>query len=181
MKRVALLASLAALVSQPVLAEDYVFKGDCARASVLKAERTIDKLIPYSRYKGVSRDNFGNENCGRDTLIVTDLNEAQRSTAQVVFNIARTDVMFGTTTGCPTAIWSQGTIGTVTFTLKETRSGDVCELYIWSEWRERSATTDWTGSFDHRVTPITQTKFVTSNSDTVSERFHTPASFAAVP
>ncbi len=181
MKRAALIAALSALVSQPAFAEDYVFKGDCARANILKSERTINTWLPYSKYRGISRVNFQNDNCGRDTLIVRDLVQTQRSTAQVVYSIVRTDLVYGTTTGCPTAIWSQNMVGTVTLTLREARTGDTCELYIWSEWRERSTTSDWTNNFDQRVTPINEVGFVTSYRHDLIEKYQTPQAFTAVP
>ncbi len=170
-------AALAALASQPALAEDYVFKGDCARADIIQSEQTIDKLLPYSIYEGIQRGRFEEYTC--DILFISTIEQTERSPTRLVFNVRRQDVPRPASGSCnysPT-----DTVGTVTFTMQRTRSESVCELYIWSNWEMRSPTTSWTAQWANRVSPMNAHSFAISQTGPQSTGFRTPLAFTGAP
>ncbi len=182
MTRIAATVALSAIfAAQPAWAEDYIFKGDCARARIIAAERTVDKLLPYRTYAGVQRARFGNDNCGRDTAIAYRLRETQRSSSRIVYSLERWNLYIGESTSCPTLDLSRDIFGSVTFTVSQRQDGDICEVYLWSDWDQRNPSGSYTGKFANRVTPIDDHSFVIKQSAPDDGRYLTPLSFVGAP
>jgi hypothetical protein len=143
-RKVASIAAGTALLSgQSLQAADAVFLGDCERAKIIEQQSTIDKLLPHQRYEGVGRIVLGPEQtypCKSEHLLSITLTQRSRNERSIVFDISKQTIWNTRKPGCKVpgatespAIYDTQT-GTVVFESRFGQVGELCELYIWSNW-----------------------------------------------
>lgn len=181
------MALAATLASQAAWAENAIYEGDCARAQVVKDENTIDKLMSYSRYKGVAVGRFGSADeaaCQTETVMMRALTLVSRSTTEAVFSYKRTDLDFGTVSGtCRSVkIRNDTTSGTVRFSTRLQTVNGRCEVYVWSEWTETDSNdSNWRGAFSTRVIMLSGGSFtVAQGAPAGSGKFFSPIGYTGV-
>lgn len=183
----ALAAMAATLSGQAARAEDALYEGDCARAQVVKDESTIDKLMRYTRYKGVSLARFGSASeaaCETETVIMRSLTMVSRTASEAVYSYKRTDLDFGTTPGtCRNVkVRNDTTTGTVRFSTRMQTVNGRCEVYVWSEWTETdSSDPNWRGAFSTRILMLGGGSFtVTQGAPKAANKFFSPIGYTGV-
>lgn len=184
--RWAAMAALAALATgNAAQAADVVYLGDCTRAQAVKQQSTINTLLPHKRYEGITRihaEGMVNSQCNRDQLQIYTLTEKSRSTSEVIFDVSRSAIDFGKIRDCmvPKDVGTVVT-GTVRFTTELAAKGDLCELYIWSNWTLRySGDANWKGDFSNRALGMEGGSFVISQPSSDGVKYWTPAAFTGV-
>jgi hypothetical protein len=184
--KVAGIVAVASMISgQGAYAADSVYLGDCARARIVQQQSTIDNLMPHKRYEGGQRVQFANEkslSCGLNSLIAYTLNEKSRSSSKVVFDVLRTDVMFGRESACPgPAVFRSTYSGTISFTTHLAPKDELCEVYILSEWDlNKSTDPSWKSKIAPRVIALEDGAFVIMQPASQDGAFWTPMSFTGV-
>lgn len=189
MKRFSSLAALCATASlfsaQAAQAADSVYLGDCNRARMVQQQSTIDKLLPHWRYEGIGRVYINSDwavACETDQLQNYTLKQRSRSSYSVVYDVTRADINYNKKSGCaaPT-LNSTGVSGTVTFTTKFEQKGELCEIYIWSDWEQKLAgNATWTGNFANRVISMDGGSFTIAQPASTGGKYTTPISFTGV-
>ena len=164
-----------------------MYEGDCARAQVVKNESTIDKLMRYSKYKGVSLARFGSASeaaCETETVIMRTLTMVSRNASEAVYSYRRTDLDFGTTPGsCRSVkVRNDTTSGTVRFSTRMQTVNGRCEVYVWSEWTETdSSDPNWRGAFSTRILMLSAGSFtVTQGAPSGPGKFFSPIGYTGV-
>lgn len=181
----AALATAALLSTQAAHAADAVYLGDCNRAAQVQQQSTIDKLLPHARYEGITRMYINSDwalNCQTDQLQSYTLKQRYRTTSSIVYDVTRTDINHDRKAGCSAlTLNSTGVSGTVTFTTKLEQKGELCELYIWSDWKQTLAgNATWKGDFANRVISMDGGSFTISQPASTGGKYTTPISFTGV-
>ena len=180
------MALAATLASQAAWAENAIYEGDCARAKMVKDENTIDKVMRYSRYKGVQLARFGDSwevTCDSDTMILHTMTLVSRSTTEAVYSFRRADVTIGNTPGTcrSTRISSDTVSGTVRFSTRLENRNGLCEVYIWSDWQSsNSADPNWKGRFANRIILLNDGSFAVAQNGPGGGKFYTPKTYSGV-
>ena len=182
----AVLALSALATGQTAKAENAIYQGECSRAYQVHASNTVDKLLKYSTYKAASLQRFGTEKerqCDSDTLSVWTLKQTQRSTAEVNFAITLKDIFVaGNTAECQAPYVSSNSVyGTVRFTTKVEQQGELCEVYVLSEWvLNDPVDTKWIGDFTNRVVMLSHGSMVVASSAPSKGAHSTPIAITGV-
>lgn len=186
-KGAAMVVLAATLSSQAAWAEDALYEGDCARAQMVKDESTIDKLMRYTKYKGVSLARFGSPAeaaCETETVIMRTLTLVSRTATEAVYSYKRTDLDFGTTPGtCRNVkVRNDTTSGTVRFSTRLQTLNGRCEVYVWSDWTETdSSDPNWRGAFSTRILMLSGGSFtVTQGAPSGPGKFFSPIGYTGV-
>ncbi len=173
------------VLGQAAQAADSVYVGDCNRARVVQQQSTIDTLLPHSRYEGISR-NFINADwavaCQTDQLSNYTLKQRSRSTSAVIFDIIRIDINHHRKAGCSGPMALPPTItGTVTFSTYFAQKGELCEVYIWSDWKQTMAgNASWAGNWANRVVSMDGGAFTIAQPASTGGKYTTPIGFTGV-
>ena len=180
--RFAATAAFAALVSgQAAQASDVVYLGECSRAQTVKNQSTIDKLLVDARYEGMQRSYFGAESdleCDINELTFYSLQRRSSNAQEVLFDVVRHDVNYGMVENCVELERFSAVTGTVSFTTRLDTKGELCELYIWSDWKlSDPADPNWAGNFANRVTIVGESAFVVRQPRYGVGKYRTPLSF----
>jgi hypothetical protein len=178
--------ALSALISgQAAQAENAIYQGECTRAYQVHASNTVDKLLKYSTYKASSLQRFGTEKerqCDSDTLSVWTLKQTKRSTAEVSFAITLKDIFVAAKAECEVPYVSSNSVyGSVKFTTKVEKVGEICEVYVLSEWiLNDPVDTAWVGDFTNRVIMLSHGSMVVASSAPKSGAHSTPIGITGV-
>lgn len=172
------LAGLAA--TSAAQAQNVVYEGDCNRARIVQAESTIDKLMPFTRYKGtqvINSTDLDKGTCVVDDMIVFELVQTSRSSSAVVFSTRRNDVGIGTGAGgcMAPSRYTTDVTGTVTFETKLETKDQLCELYISAKWK------DTMSDFVNRVIPLAGGAFVLAQGAPTAKFKASPMGFVGLP
>ena len=182
--RLAGFAACSALASQSAQATNSIYIGDCARATEVHQQSTVDTVVPHSRYEGVLRlhqENYTKAGCNYDQMQASTLTQVKRTKTEVVFNVSVIAINFSTTSNCMVPEIRPTTSGTVTFTTHQSPKGDLCEVYIWSDWNlTHSVDPNWKGSFKNRAIPMEGGSFVIAQSASDGLGYRTPLAFTGV-
>jgi hypothetical protein len=185
-QRGAALSALAALLSaQAAQAADAIYLGSCDRAKIVQQQSTIDLLVPHARYEGIQRIHLNSTwktECDSDELTVLTLTQKSRSTNSIVFDTHRTSINFGKKAGCLEPARMDWVItGTATFTTRLEQKGELCELLIWSDWIQTTASDPgWQGNFANRVISMDGGGLVISQPGSANGEYRTPVAYTAV-
>jgi hypothetical protein len=180
------IAALSALsVAQVAQAENSIYQGPCDRAEQVKANNTVDKIMKYSTYKGVSLHRFEDDlaaACKLDTAIIRTLSLQSRTTTQAKYNLVRKTITVGSQMeGCTDLkTYASNTIGTATFTTEFSRLADSCEVYVKVAWDLRSTTSSWTSSFVTRVLVLNDGSLVMAQPGPADGLYSTPIAFSGL-
>lgn len=179
------LAAMAGLATtaQPVLADDFIYQGNCDRARSVMDERNAYILLPFSRYRGVKIGIWGNESCGRSTVLTFTLTQSARDTRSATYNVVRRQFEIDKATECSekNAI-ARDVTGTVTFSLRmEEKRPNLCEVYLWSDWTLRRASEPgWQGDFAYRAQVLDNHSFVVASTPPNVPQYQSPMAFTGV-
>jgi hypothetical protein len=180
------IAALSALsVAQTAQAENAIYEGSCDRAEQVKANNTVDKIMKYATYKGVSLHRYKHDldaACRTDTAIIRTLSLQSRTTTQATYNLVRKEVKVGSQAeACADLkIIADSTIGTATFTTEFNRHGDGCEVYVKVAWDLRDTTSSWTSSFVTRVLVLNEGSLVMAQPGPTDGLYSTPIAFSGI-
>ena len=186
-RMVAGIAAIAALTgSQAASADDYLYQGDCKRARQEQQFSTIDKLMKYSRYKGVQIIHSGSTEiktgCTVENIVIYNLTERSRTTAKVVYDLGRNDVLASSgKQNCGYLVRQDTNItGTVEFTTNIEQIGQICSVYVFAQFLERSTMNpSWSSAAKGRVS-FSDGGFTMSQVPPVSNKHWTPFAFTGV-
>ena len=180
-----ILAAGAMFSAQTAQAADSVYLGDCTRARTVQQQSTIDKLLPHGGYEGIARIYINRDwavACKTEQLQNYTLKLRSRNSSSIVYDVTRADINFDRKAGCAAPLLnSTGVTGSVTFTTKLEQKGELCELYIWSDWRQTLAgNATWSGDFSNRVVSMDGGSFTIAQPASVDGKYSTPISFTGV-
>jgi opacity protein-like surface antigen len=181
----ALLATSALFSAQAAQAADAVYLGDCERARMVQQQSTIDKLLPHNGYEGITRMYINSDwavACRTDQLQNYSLKLRSRNSSLITYDVSRADINYDRKAGCAAPVLnSTGVSGSVVFTTKLEQKGELCELYIWSDWKMTLAgNATWSGNFANRVVSMDGGSFVISQPASTGGKYTTPISFTGV-
>lgn len=181
------IAAIAALTgSQAASADDYLYQGDCIRARKEQKFSTIDKLMKYSRYKGVQILHLGSTEiktgCTVENIVIYNLTERSRTTAKVVYDLRRNDISASSgKQNCGHLVRLDTDVtGTAEFTTNIEQNGQICSVYVVARFSERDAKIpSWSGQPWGRVS-FSDGGFTMSQPLPVSNKHWTPFAFTGV-
>ena len=171
--------------SQIAHAENAIYQGECNRAYDVKATNTVDQILQYSRYKGVSLQRLAdqaNSTCKVDLTVVSSLTLVSRDAAQATYNMLRKYVRIGSQNESCDELkpWNGGISGTVKFTTQLAELGSTCEVYVRAEWALKDATSTWTSNFSTRMLMLNDGSMVMSQPGPTTTTYDTPIAFTGV-
>ena len=179
--------AVGALVSaQAAAAQDTFYQGECARAYDVQAANSIDRIFTYSSYRGVSMHRFEDQSslaCKTDQVIIRYLTRSSVTKDAARYNVSRKTVKVGSKPdGCAElSIWNETVIGTVTFTMEMTQSGDFCTLNLWADWNLTDTNDSaWRGAFKAKMLMLNEGSFVASQPNPGGGRFNSPLAFTGL-
>lgn len=173
------------LAGEAAQASEVVYLGDCTRAQMVKDQTTIDTLIADPRYEGVQRLYTGDlwkVECRAVQLSHYTLTRRSASYSEVVYDLVREDINFGAVKNCMDPAQVGGIVtGSVTFTTNLVTKGELCEVYIWSDWKQYLSTdANWNGGFGARVQTVGGGGFVVGQPRSNGGKYWTPLAFTGV-
>ena len=173
----------ALLTSQAAQAADSVYLGDCERAEQVKAQSTIDTLLPHKKFEGVLRlvSWKVTNNCTVDQLQTYTLTQRSRTNTEIIYDVISQAI---STPQIPNGVAPEmrpTAIGTVRFNTVLDRLGDLCEVYMWSAWTLTTPTDpSWKDSFSNRALSLTGGHFIISQLHPDGTQRNTPMAFTGV-
>lgn len=172
------------MLAQPVLADDYIYRGDCTRAEAVMNERSLLTLFPHRNYVGAQYGNWANRDCMRSDVFTYKLNTTYRDSRRIELSLQETAYLVGNQSGtCADPVrWSTDVYGTVILTLEMSQVGSVCEVFVKSAWsRRQTSSPNWKNEWSNRVQILNSYSFVIAQGESVSPKFITPLSFTKAP
>lgn len=179
------LALVGIVTGQTAQAENAIYEGECSRANDVKASNTVDRILNYTTYKGVSLHRFAEEAtaaCKADLAVVSSLTLVSRDSAQATYNLLRKYVRIGSQNESCAELkpWTSTIVGTVKFTTQLANLGTTCEVFVRSEWALKDTGSTWTNNFSTRMLMLNNGSMVMSQAGPTSVTYDTPIAFTGV-
>lgn len=122
----------ALIASQPAFADDYIYRGDCERAKIVRNERPITQLFPHSFYYGAQRFQSKDETCGREQFASYRLVYSSINKNSIKYKFSLKLISYNKTEGqCQDPEYSDDDLnGTIEIYMQEQQYNNVCTLSL---------------------------------------------------
>ena len=143
-----------------------LYEGDCNRARAERQYSSVDKIINFSKYRGVRMKNYGidtDTSCWYDQVEIFSLKQISRSKSAVVFyaRVNLYDQWSGKLKCRKPHFYEIDMSGTLTFTVKLSQDKEICTLSAYAQfdlsdahnntWKDKTYAPVVIDSFDNLV------------------------------